>query len=134
MSHSAEEVRAQVKTYITIFATLMVLTIVTVAVSYIHLPSITQRVGLALIVAGTKASLVAIFFMHLKGERQWVTYTLALTGFFVVLVFGLPMWTDSDHIVGSSKVVWDAGVPVPELPGHEAEAGDGGAGHEEAEH
>jgi cytochrome c oxidase subunit 4 len=134
MSHSAEDVRAQVKTYITIFAALMVLTVVTVAVSYIHLPSITQRVGLALIVAGTKASLVAIFFMHLKGERQWVTYTLALTGFFLVLVFWLPKWTDSDHIVGTSYVTWDAGVPVPELPGHETEAGDGGAGHEEAGH
>ena len=43
-------------------------------------------------------------------------------------------WTDSDHIIGSSQVVWDAGVPAPELLGHEAEAGADGAGQEEAEH
>ena len=65
-SHGAHDIRAHVRTYLMIFGTLMVLTIVTVAVSYLHLPH-TEAVIVALAIATTKASLVAMFFMHLKG-------------------------------------------------------------------
>lgn len=122
MGHSAEEVRKQVKGYIAVFAALMVLTLVTVAVSYLQLSSIGERVTVALIVATVKASLVAVVFMHLKAERPFVYLTLALTGAFIVLVFALPLWSERDHVMGTERYKWDAGVEAPHAVGHEPAA------------
>lgn len=122
MGHSAEDVRKQVKGYIAVFAALMVLTLVTVAVSYLHLSSIGERVTVALIVATVKASLVAVVFMHLKAERFLVYVTLALTAFFVVLVFALPIWAESDHVMGTVRYKWDAGMAAPPAAEHEPAA------------
>ncbi|MBM3778041.1 MAG: hypothetical protein FJW23_07340 [Acidimicrobiia bacterium] len=116
MSHSAEDVREEVRTYITVFAALLVLTVVTVAVSYIHIDSMAGRVLVALIVASAKASLVGLFFMHLKGERPMVYISLAFTAVFFVTIFALPMWTEGDHIIGTHHQMWDAGVEAPTMP------------------
>ena len=51
--------------YILVFVSLMVLTVVTVAVSYLHLP-VTAAIAVALVVATVKGSLVAGYFMHLS--------------------------------------------------------------------
>ena len=119
MSHdSPEEIRKTIRTFMMVGAALIVLTGVTVAVSYVHLESIYARVAVALFVAGIKGALVALVFMHLKAEKYWVYFTLAFTAFFVVLVFGLPMWTEGDHIVGTSPNRWSAGVEVPHTPAH----------------
>ena len=72
----------------------------------------------SLVVAGIKGSLVALIFMHLKAEKYWVYFTLAFTAFFVVLVFGLPKWTESDHIVGTTHKLWTVGVEIPHVPAH----------------
>ena len=121
MSHSAEDVRKEVRVYISIFVALLVLTVVTVGVSYLHLQSIAGRALVALVVASVKASLVAMFFMHLKVERPFVYLSLAFTAVFFVLLFALPMWTDHDHIVGTTPNRWSAGMDVPHMPGHSPE-------------
>ena len=82
--HSPEEIKKHVKTYIMVFGSLLFLTLVTVGVSYIHLP-VAQAVILALIVASIKASLVSLFFMHLSNEKKIIYGTLGLTG--VLFVF-----------------------------------------------
>ena len=52
----------------------------------------------ALAIAIFKASLVALFFMHLISERQVIFVILAFTvAFFLVLLF-LPILTNLDHI------------------------------------
>ncbi len=122
MDHSAEDIRKTVRSYIFVFVALMVLTGVTVAVSYLHLSSITERVGLALFVATIKASLVAVVFMHLKAERPFIYLSLGLTAAFFVLLFALPMWTEGDHIIGTRPNVWGAGVEPQHQPGHSPEA------------
>jgi len=58
------------RTYFGIFAALLVLTAVTVLVSYVNLGL--MNVVVALLIASVKASLVALFFMHLKGESRLV--------------------------------------------------------------
>lgn len=119
MSHdSPEEIRKTIRTFMMVGAALIVLTGITVAVSYVHLESIYSRVAVALAVAGLKGSLVALVFMHLKAEKYWVYFTLAFTAFFVVLVFGLPMWTEGDHIVGTHGGQWSAGLETPKTPPH----------------
>ena len=47
-----------------------------------------RPVVVALVIATVKASLVAMFFMHLKGERPMVTWPLALTAFLFVGLMG----------------------------------------------
>ena len=123
MAHSAEDIRAHVRTYYKIFGALMVLTVVTVAVSYLHLPT-TAAVILALIIATFKASLVAMFFMHLKGERQFIYWSLYLTAIFFVLLFALPIWTEGDHIIGTRPDRWSAGMEAPKTPEHSPGAHD----------
>jgi cytochrome c oxidase subunit 4 len=49
---------------------LMVLTVVTVAISRIHLGT-AGNIALGLAVALVKASLVVLIFMHLKWEKRW---------------------------------------------------------------
>ncbi len=83
---SLEEVRKHVRTYLTVFVALLFLTVVTVAVSYLHLP-VALAVLVALIVAGVKGSLVGLFFMHLAHEKKIIYWTLGLTAFlFMVLM------------------------------------------------
>jgi cytochrome c oxidase subunit 4 len=70
-----------------VFVTLMALTIITVAISRLHLP-VPIAVTIALIVATIKGSLVAGFFMHLISEKKVIYAVLGITvAFFVVLLF-----------------------------------------------
>jgi cytochrome c oxidase subunit IV len=96
-SHDAAEIDKHVRTYILVFATLLTLTMITVAVSYLHL-EVHEAITVAVLIATIKASLVALFFMHLISERQVVLLILALTGTFAVVLLLLPAITNSDHI------------------------------------
>lgn len=96
-AHDPAEIDKHVRTYIMVFATLLVLTAVTVAVSYLHL-EVHEAIAVALVIASIKASLVALFFMHLISERQVILLILALTGAFAVVLLILPMITNLDHI------------------------------------
>ena len=88
----AADIDRHVRIYISVFVTLMVLTIVTVAVSRYHLP-VPLAVSVALLVATIKGSLVACYFMHLISEKKLIYAVLGLTAaFFVVLLF-LPVLT-----------------------------------------
>ena len=72
------------RTYVAVWGALIVLTGVTVLVSYVHLGM--MNVVVALIIASVKASLVALYFMHLRYERRLV-WGFALTPiFFLVLI------------------------------------------------
>ena len=91
----AVDIDKHVRIYITVFVALMVLTIVTVAVSRFHLP-IPIAVTVALLVAIIKGSLVACYFMHLISERKLIYAVLALTAFFFVALMVLPVVTVHD--------------------------------------
>jgi cytochrome c oxidase subunit 4 len=88
--HGPEEIRAHVKVYMMVFGALAVLTVVTVLAWRLHLP-IGPAVTLALAIATVKASLVALFFMHLKGEVRAIFWTLLLTAVFFIAVITIPL-------------------------------------------
>ncbi len=92
MEHSHEEIKKHVKIYISVFAALAALTVVTVAVSYLHLP-IPKAVAVALVIALVKASLVALFFMHLISEKQIIFYILALSALFFAVLLWFPSYS-----------------------------------------
>ena len=68
------------KIYITVWACLMVLTVVTAAVSKIDLGKASAAV--ALIIATTKALLVTLFFMGVKYISQKMTVVVIVAGMF----------------------------------------------------
>jgi cytochrome c oxidase subunit 4 len=91
-SDHAADIDRHVRVYITVFVALMVLTIITVAVSYIHLP-LAMAVTVALIVATVKGSLVACYFMHLISEKKLIIAVLVLTAVFFLALLALPAIT-----------------------------------------
>lgn len=91
----AVDIDRHVRVYITVFAALMVLTIVTVAISYLHL-SVPVAVTVALVVATVKGSLVACYFMHLISERKLIYAVLVLTVVFFAALLALPAVTHSN--------------------------------------
>jgi cytochrome c oxidase subunit 4 len=94
-SDHAVDIDKHVRIYITVFVALMVLTVVTVAISRFHLP-VHQAVTIALIVATIKGSLVACYFMHLISEKRLILAVLALTAVFFIVLLALPVVTVHD--------------------------------------
>jgi len=94
-SDHAADIDRHVRIYITVFVALMVLTIITVAISYLHLP-IAAAVSVALLVATIKGSLVACYFMHLISEKKLIYAVLLLTICFFVALLSLPAITHSN--------------------------------------
>jgi cytochrome c oxidase subunit 4 len=91
----AADIDKQVRIYIIVFVALMALTVVTVAVSYLHLPPKTA-IAVALFVATIKGSLVACYFMHLISERKLIYAVLAITAIKFVALLALPIFTHSN--------------------------------------
>jgi len=105
-AHSVDDVKKSVKTYFMIFGALMVLTVITVGVSYVHLP-LALAVLVALAVATIKGSLVAMYFMHLLHERKVIYWVLMLTVIFFIFMMFVPLLTNTDKIPGTTPgTVW----------------------------
>jgi len=93
-SHDVD-IDKHVRTYIMVFVSLMALTVVTVAVGYLHLP-IGQAVTVALLIASIKGGLVASYFMHLISERKLIYAVLTSTVVLFVVLLCVPMFTVND--------------------------------------
>ena len=65
---TADAAHSHLGRYLTVWAALMVLTATTWGLSTVHIPG-GAGVAVALGIAGLKASLVALFFMHLYDQR-----------------------------------------------------------------
>jgi cytochrome c oxidase subunit 4 len=101
MSAPTQTVHAvNVRGYLAVFLTLLVLTVVTVAVASLNLTE-SATVAVAITIATIKASLVAMFFMHLKGEKPMVFWPLALTAVLVVGLFVSLLFAKGDHLFGT---------------------------------
>jgi cytochrome c oxidase subunit 4 len=73
------------KVYITIFASLMVLSAITVAAAFVNLGAFNPVVALA--IAAIKATLVILYFMHVKYSSRLTKLTVVLSLFFVAILF-----------------------------------------------
>lgn len=92
---SPEEIRKSLRKYWTIGGVLYVLTVVTVVLGFVELPTV-PAIILGMAVAVTKASLVALFFMHLIDEKKLIYYTLLLTVTFFAVCMLVPTFTDAE--------------------------------------
>jgi len=94
----SHDIKKHVRTYIAVFIALLALTMITVAVSYLHL-EVHEAITIALIVATVKGGLVASFFMHLISERKAIYMALILTAVFFAALMWLPLFAHSDPIM-----------------------------------
>ncbi len=94
--HSDHDVSKHVRGYILVFVALLVGTVLTVWASYIHFgnkDSNVANIAVAMVIACTKAFLVAGYFMHLISEKKLIYSILAFTGFFFVGLMYLTIWS-----------------------------------------
>lgn len=98
MSHDHDiDIDKHVRTYLIVFGSLLVLTVITVAISYLELQP-AAAIGLALLVAMVKGSLVACYFMHLISERKLIYAVMLLTVLFFFFVLLGPLATEKNPI------------------------------------
>ena len=113
----SEDVREHIKLYYKIGAALLVLTVVTVGVSYIEF-AVPMTILVALVIAGTKGSLVATYFMHLVDERKSIYAALLLTVFFFLMLIFIPILGHTDTF-GESHTLPNANAPAAAEAAHE---------------
>lgn len=93
------------KTYVLVCALLVLLTGATVAVSFIPLTGVWHTV-IGLLIALCKGSLVALFFMHVIASPRLTWIVIAVTGFWLGLLFCLTL---NDYLSRGT---------LPFMPGH----------------
>ena len=71
------------KIYFAVFAALMVLTTVTILVAYVDLGEMNKVVALG--IASFKATLVVLYFMHVKYASR-MTKLIVVSGFFFLMI------------------------------------------------
>ena len=82
-----------VKTYLAVFGALMVFTAITVVAAFFDLGALNNVVMLA--IAVTKATLVVLFFMHVKYSTRMIGLVAAIGFGWLLLLFGITM---SDYL------------------------------------
>jgi cytochrome c oxidase subunit IV len=90
------------RVYYVIFASLMVLTAVTIGVAFINLGPLNFPVALA--IAIVKATLVILFFMHVKYSSRLTKLTVGTGFFFLLVLFTLTL---TDYLTRG----WLTGLP-----------------------
>jgi len=98
--------------YFAIFATLVILTIVTVCVAFYRFENEVVNLLLALLVASIKATLVAMFFMHLKFEGKLI-YLIFIVPLLLCILLVCALIPDIVHGTAFNPV-----TPLPGASGH----------------
>jgi cytochrome c oxidase subunit 4 len=83
-----------VRVYVLVFLALMVGTAITVAVAFVHLGPFNDIV--ALTIAVTKATLVVLFFMHVRHSSRMTKITVVAGFLWLAILFALTLsdyWT-----------------------------------------
>jgi len=84
MSENAEHGTHSNGFYIAIGISLLVLTAITVFAAFVNLGPFNPVV--ALLIATVKATLVILFFMHVKGASEKLTAAVVVSGFFFLAI------------------------------------------------
>lgn len=94
-----------VRIYLAVFVALMVFTAITVAAAFVDLGALNNVVMLGIAVA--KATLVVMFFMHVRYSTRLIPVVVFGGVFFLLVMFGITM---SDYV---SRGFLGAGSPWP---------------------
>jgi cytochrome c oxidase subunit 4 len=127
------------RVYYTIFGSLMVLTAITVGVAFINLGHLNFPIALG--IAILKATLVILFFMHLKYSSRLTKLICGTAFFFLIVLFGLTLsdylsrgwFTAPGGTTGAGTRVTIGPPPPPAPPVPEPAAGQVPAAEKPAE-
>ena len=78
------------KSLLAVLGILLILTLVTVGASYVDLGW--ANVWVALLIASTKASLVLLFFMHVRYEGRLLVISFISTILFLAIMISFTFW------------------------------------------
>jgi cytochrome c oxidase subunit 4 len=104
----ASDPKKEATAHVITLVSLLILTVITVGASYIQFGSSSANVVIALTIATIKASIVALFFMHLLHDKP-VNAIIAVTGFLFLGIFLLFDFID----VGSRVPVQPRNLHAP---------------------
>ncbi len=96
MSDDAHDIQKHVRSYIIIGAILLAGTVLTVLAAQIDFGYHWVNIAVGLLIATVKASLVALFFMHLISEKTAIYMFLSVTVFFFTGLCVLTLWASHD--------------------------------------
>jgi len=105
MSHN--NIQNHIKIYRNVFIALLFLTVITVAVSYVHFNLVWLGILVGLIIASIKGYLVAANFMHLNDEKKMIYQILILSIPFLILLFLIPILWRHDLVTSKTTSLWD---------------------------
>lgn len=101
------------KVLVGVFAALLVLTVVTVAVAQVDFGSKAMNLSIAMLIATVKASLVILYFMHIRYDRLFHGVMIS-SGLLAVVLF--VAFTLVDRSQYENTVVWDDKNPPAVAP------------------
>lgn len=103
------------KGYLYVLLILLVLTIITVAASRVNFGSATANIVIAMTIATIKASLVALFFMHLKDDKPINGLIFVSTLLFLAVFLGFCL-VDADSRFDTRPATYKGPVDQRALP------------------
>ena len=115
---SDHNIQDHIKVYRHIFLALLVFTVITVAISYVHFDLVWVGILVGLLIAGIKGYLVAANFMHLNNEKKMIYWILILTASFLVLLFFMPTLWENNIFDSETTVLFDKSVERLEKSSH----------------
>lgn len=95
-SHDHHDMAAHIRTYMLVFGALLVGTLITVGMYFVHFESMAVTIAVALFIASIKAFLVAGYFMHLLSEKKMIYSMLGITVVFFFALGALTIWSSND--------------------------------------
>ena len=113
-------------TYYTIFGSLMVLTAITVAVAFINLGVLNFPIAIS--IAILKATLVVLFFMHVKYSSRLTKLFVAMAVFFLLILLTLTL---TDYLSRGLRTYPGGAAGAGYAPATERPAAAEGAGAEQ---
>jgi len=108
-SSTHEHAHGGTSLYVRTLITLLILTAITVGASYIDFGQ--GNVVIALFIATIKATIVALFFMHLRYDKP-VNAVIACAGFLFLGIFLMFCFIDFGSRDGLRPVNWNGKLPV----------------------
>lgn len=119
MADTPEAIRKSIRTYLMIGAILFAGTVITVLVATVPMLDVGRHgfdwkdAVLGLLIATTKASLVAAVFMHLNHEKKAIYWIFFGSFVFVTALYGLTALAKSDPIHDPLFYGKPTGTPAP---------------------
>ncbi len=118
-----------IKMYKRLFAVLGIMTLLGIAIVYVHFP-VWAAVIVGLLIMAIKSKVVIDTFKTFITGRNSILIVFALTGIFFIVLLSLPLINQNNHIIGTEHTSYDLDLQNASSASNEHENhGEHGNGH-----